>query len=403
MDLLANINSDSFSIANDKLFSALRPNQGQLEMISQQALTSGIDHYQRKDYASAVKDFKRSLAISPQSAYSSQTSDYMAGAYLKLGKNNEAIQTYSDAIRRDPSNDSMHLKLGHLFFGLDRYKEAENEYKEAVRINPDPNSIFSLGQALMNQGDYSEAKDMFEKVKKMSPKGGDGNYGLGQVYKKLGQNDKAIEEFKAAINLKEDFYYGYEELGYIYADSQMTEEAGEIVTYLEDKDPALAETLKLYMYKIEAPKIGYVSPETTFPRFRAAMTKVSDLDAYLETAGASKQFNMIFQFTKEMDFGSVINLINWTIDRSEKTGPAQSYNFGMSVPTTEAEIASIPDNVTYDAELMQATVRFTIKQNSSADATIDPSHIIFKFSGEDKYGNSMDVNADEYSSFTKVV
>ena len=91
------------------------------------------------------------------------------------------------------------------------------------------------------------------------------------------------------------------------------------------------------------------------------------------------------------------------IDRSDKAGPAASYNFGMIVPSSEAEISSAPDNVTYDESLMQATVRFTIRQNSTADATIDPSHIIFKFSGEDRYGNRMDLNGDEYSSFTKIV
>lgn len=403
MDLLASGNSDTFSSANEKLFSALRPQPGQLEMISRQALSSGIERYQSEDYEGAAKEFRRALGISPQSSYSAKTSDYLSSAYLKLGKNKEAIQTYKDAISRDPTEDAIRVKLGHLLFGLERYGEAEREYREAVRFNADPNSIFSLGQALMKLGRDSEAEDIFQKVKRMAPESGDGNYGLGQIYRKQGLNEKAIEEFKAAIELKEDFFYGYEELGYIYADMGMTEEAEEIVDYLEENSPSLAQTLKLYMYKVEPPKIGYIGFESTFPRFRGPMTQVSALDNYLENADASKQFNMVFQFTKEMDFSSVINLSNWTIDRSDKAGPAASYNFGMSVPSSEAEISSVPDNVTYDESLMQATVRFTIRQNSTVDATIDPSHIIFRFSGEDKYGNQMDLDGDEYSSFTKIV
>lgn len=51
---------------------------------------------------------------------------------------------------------------------------------------------------------------------------------------------------------------------------------------------------------------------------------------------------------------------------------------------------------------MQATVTFTIAQNSAADGTIDPSHIIFKFGGEDIFGNKMDEDGDEYSPFTGI-
>lgn len=40
---------------------------------------------------------------------------------------------------------------------------------------------------------------------------------------------------------------------------------------------------------------------------------------------------------------------------------------------------------------------------SAVDGTIDPSHIIFKFSGEDIFGNKMDEDSDEYSPFTGIV
>ena len=39
----------------------------------------------------------------------------------------------------------------------------------------------------------------------------------------------------------------------------------------------------------------------------------------------------------------------------------------------------------------------------TADGTIDPSHIAFKFKGEDKFGNAMDPKADEFTGFSRVV
>ncbi len=58
--------------------------------------------------------------------------------------------------------------------------------------------------------------------------------------------------------------------------------------------------------------------------------------------------------------------------------------------------------MTYDADSYTATIGFTIHQNETADGTIDPSHIVFKFDGEDAYGVSMDEDADEYSGFSGV-
>jgi len=49
-----------------------------------------------------------------------------------------------------------------------------------------------------------------------------------------------------------------------------------------------------------------------------------------------------------------------------------------------------------------ATVYFSVDQNATADATIDPKHIVFKFSGLDAYGKAMDASADEYAGFSGV-
>ncbi|MGV7222913.1 MAG: tetratricopeptide repeat protein, partial [Nitrospinales bacterium] len=79
---------------------------------------------------------------------------------------------------------------------------------------------------------------------------------------------------------------------------------------------------------------------------------------------------------------------------------AKTYNFGDEIPPTEINLESFPDYVIYDQDALTATVGFTIRQNETADGTIDPSHIIFKFDGEDVYGVSMDPDGDEYSGFS---
>jgi hypothetical protein len=72
----------------------------------------------------------------------------------------------------------------------------------------------------------------------------------------------------------------------------------------------------------------------------------------------------------------------------------------MPVPDTEITVQPIPDNIYWDETKMTATLSFRITQNSTANGTIDPSHIEFKFSGKDVYGNSMNTDFDQFMGFS---
>lgn len=80
-----------------------------------------------------------------------------------------------------------------------------------------------------------------------------------------------------------------------------------------------------------------------------------------------------------------------------------AYNFNEAIPSTEAEIDKYPINVFYDADTLTTALKFEISQNASSDATIDPSHIEFKFTGQDKYGLSMNSSYDQFIGFSGVV
>jgi predicted GH43/DUF377 family glycosyl hydrolase len=112
---------------------------------------------------------------------------------------------------------------------------------------------------------------------------------------------------------------------------------------------------------------------------------------------------MSFVFSKDMDTASVLNRYNWSISRASITQNNGVYNGGLTVPTTEATILPIPLSIAYDDTTKTATVQFRISQNAKGDATIDPKHIVFKFSGIDTYAKAMDTSADEYSGFSGIV
>ena len=84
LDLLSNTSFDA-------LFAATYPNQQQLDELSKQALSNGIDLYTNGDHKGAIKEFKRSIGLSPYSEYTADASNYMAEAYIQLGENEKAL------------------------------------------------------------------------------------------------------------------------------------------------------------------------------------------------------------------------------------------------------------------------------------------------------------------------
>jgi tetratricopeptide (TPR) repeat protein len=396
MDLL------SSSAANaDLMFAATIQPQSQLDELSKRALTKGIDLYMDKKYKEAASEFQRAVGLSPQGQYASDASNYLANAYLKLGKTEKAIDTYQQSMTIDPFYDETHVTLGNLYYSLGRHEEAAKEYKAAVKIYPSATSYYSLGQAYLELGQYRLAEEQFNTVNRLAPQHGSGDFGIGLVRSREERFDDAILSFKTAISKKSDFYDAYAEMGYAYADLGEMEQAQEIVDFLDKQSSGLGDSLSSYMYEVDPPKFS-MAYSTDFFYKKSANTTVAALDAYLTDPNASKTFTMKFVFDKEMDRESVENTLNWGISRSTGSGPGEMYNFGLPVADTEIIPPSYPDHVYYDADALTAVVTFSLTQNDTANGTIDPSHIEFTFSGKDAFGYRMSPSGDQYRGFNGI-
>ena len=394
---------DVLSAGNVDIFSQTT-NQGiELESLANEAIKGGIDKYVNKNYEGAAKEFNRAIGLAPRSPYAVDAAHYMAQAHLQLNDTGKAMDAYKRAIQLNPYRDDSYIKLGNLYIAEEQYDDANKVYQEAVRLNPDAGNNYFLGQVYLLQERYREAETQFETVDRLMPEDPAGKYGIGLVYSREGKHEEAAQEFQQALALDDEFYDAHTELGYVYADMGEMDKAQEIVDFLDDAQQTdLADILARYMYKVDPPKIAFAYAESSLPYLLPAKTPVVALDSYLTNPGVSKTFTMKFQFDKAMDRESVENTANWQINRSKGQGPGQAYNYGLKIPDTEVNILPIPISVTYDDENYTATVRFNIKQNDALNATIDPSHLEFKFSGTDIYGNKMSDKHDQFTGFSRV-
>ena len=393
---------DSYTaILTDNLFSAAGSRWTGLETLATQALSSGIDKYQQKDYKGAAQDFKRAFGLSPYSDFAYEAVKYGAMAYQAQGETEQAIGVYKQAIKVNSTDDRLRLDIGNLYFAEERYGEAIDAYEAAVRLYDDSTNRFSLGQAYLKTGRYADAENQFEKI---IQRGGlesrNGYYGMGQTYRAEKKYDDAIAQFERAISKDRDFYNAYAEMGYTFADAGNMDKAREIQSQLEGRDDGSAVALQSYILKTTRPEIVFAYADSSFKYFMKPKSPLSAMDDYLANAGASKTLAIKFQFNKEMDRESVENIFNWTIKRSSESAPGKRYNNGLAIPSSEVNLATYPMDVFYDETTLAATLRFNISQNDSADATIDPSHIVFTFKGNDIDGNAMNPEGDQFMGFT---
>jgi tetratricopeptide (TPR) repeat protein len=388
---------------SDSLFSAMTTQSNGLESLANAALQRGIDAYTNKNYESAVKEFKRSVGLGRSSSFAADAAQYLAMSYLKLDDPENAIKAYKSAFQIDPYRDDIHIKLGNLYFSQEKYEDARTEYAEAVRLNPSTANRYSLGQAYIELERFSDAETQYSEIQRLAPQEAGGYLGMGLAYNRQGKPEAAIGQFEEAISRNSDLYDAYAQIGYAYADLGDMQSAQNMVDTLERIDQTdIADTLSRYMYKVDPPKMMFAQSSSTFPFSLGKGTPLVALNSYLMNPNASETLSIKIQFDKTMDTDSIENPMNWQISRALGQGPGQAYNFGLPISPDEAKLPPIPSAVTWDAENLTATVYFTVTQNATSNATIDPSHVEFKFSGKDTYGLKIDPKFDQFCGFNNV-
>ena len=389
------------SNAINPVFSAGQTQQDQLETVSEDALSNGLTLYQQDDYDSAANDFREAIALSPNSSYTQESYDYLVQSLLNLNQTNEAINTCKQAIQSDPTNDSYYTALGDIYYSLGQYSDAAAVYKQAAQLNPSSaEDWYSLGQAYNQTGNYAGAEQAFQRISTLDPV--DAAFGLGQTYHLMGNYSAAVSELQSAIALNPQLGYAYLELGEVYTDEKKFNQAQEQVTALSSIDSSLASQLTSYIDQNESPQI-IAAYSTDFNSTAGPGTEVSDLSPSLAAPNSSEDFTMQFTFSQPMDPSTVTSPAYWSITKAYGQIPGSDYNYGLPLPSTEVSISPIPASVTYDQNSQTADVTFQVTQNASGNGTLDPSHLVFAFSGLDAYGKAMDPAADEYSGISQIV
>jgi tetratricopeptide (TPR) repeat protein len=370
--------------------------QDQRSQVAQFAIQKAASYLQDNRYDDAVVQFNKALSFDPQNT---TALSYKGKIFLSQGKIREAIQAFKDVVRIQPNSAQARIDLGNAYLQDKQYVESEKQFKTAARIDPrNPLGDYTLGLQYSATDRLAEAETQFKKVATISPKDGNVYYALGLVYNKMGRSGDAVANLEKALQLKPNFPAANYELGVAYEATGNRDKALEQLKILNGKDFNLAVDLGRVLNK---PRI--VSMDTSksggFVELLGPGTPLWALDPALISPDSSKVFSVTMQFNNEMDLSSVTNPLNWSITRG-KDAKAGYYNNSMPTSSNEANIMKMPLSVSYNSLTRQATVNFRISQNAAGTAQLDPSHLVFKFSGKDASGRTMDTTADQIDGYS---
>ncbi len=157
----------------------------------------GYINYIDKQYAAAIKELEKSIAIEPSFAYAYCI---LGKVLTELRKTEEALKKYASAIELDPDYYLPYLYRADLYRKNGKYDEALSDYSKVISLNPkNLESYFSSGIIYYLTGKYSFAAEEFSKAIYLDELTPSLYYNRAISYRKSGENEKAVEDYKTFL------------------------------------------------------------------------------------------------------------------------------------------------------------------------------------------------------------
>ena len=184
-------------------------------------LTLGILQWRKGDYEKANEMLESALNIAAKlqdNYFEAKCFNAVALVKSSLGKNEDAIDSYKQAIRLAPDQIFAWNNLGNLCLKIDRSHEAMIAFQKAIEHNPtDPIAWNGMGDVYSHSEYVDDAIAAYRKSIELAPLLPHPWNGLGEVYARNGRFDDSIVAFQKAIKLNNHFIQPWLGLAKLYA------------------------------------------------------------------------------------------------------------------------------------------------------------------------------------------
>ncbi|MDX1919643.1 MAG: tetratricopeptide repeat protein [Candidatus Caenarcaniphilales bacterium] len=119
----------------------------------------------------------------------------------KTKKYSECDRLFTQLVKQNPKDDASLAALGHCKYHLNEFDSAIEVLTQAIKVNPKNDRAYDLrGLCKYKQKNYEAAIVDYEKALTLNPANPHTEEDLGNIYKKLGNRENALEHlFKAQM------------------------------------------------------------------------------------------------------------------------------------------------------------------------------------------------------------
>jgi tetratricopeptide (TPR) repeat protein len=175
----------------------------------------------RRKAEKAAQIMGQYLASNPTDAY---ICSKLGALYISQGRREEGTAILEQGLRQSPSDAAviyeLHFHLGLTYGGAGQLNLARQHYETALSvILPDVLKLatfINLAALYTDQGMFSQAEALLQKILGIQPDWAIAYYNLGLVYKATGQFAKAIATYQEAIRLQPHYPEAHRNLGVVY-------------------------------------------------------------------------------------------------------------------------------------------------------------------------------------------
>lgn len=130
--------------------------------------------------------------------------EFKGMAYLLLGEEEEAISSFTLALKETPSPLLLYI-LGETYLKIEDFQNAKQYFFETISKTKDEllqlKCRYHIGRILFDEGEFERAKGEFETIIAKDDDSSDAHYGLGLVWEQQGQLAKARSEWRKALKI----------------------------------------------------------------------------------------------------------------------------------------------------------------------------------------------------------
>jgi tetratricopeptide (TPR) repeat protein/O-antigen ligase len=176
------------------------------------------DFLQHSDWARAAREraielYNRAIALNR----------YNLSAYYKLGhcynlqgEFDESLRTYLRIAKLSPDYCDIHFNLGTVFMNMQRWEDSRREYETALRMKIGPLTRIGLAGAYMNLQLPDAAREQYDALLKANPNDVRAMNELARLHMRLGENEKAMELSRKALEIDPENADAHLNLGLIH-------------------------------------------------------------------------------------------------------------------------------------------------------------------------------------------